>query len=197
MSTLVDESQKITSSKSDIELEHILLVEGYIRNDKLLIVEDVKDLILLFYARRLLMKLTYNNKITCILYCPIKGSWNSMQKELPKTFNIIYSNNLQLSYKNQQITQNNWDSLRWNEDTCFQIDDGMIPLHQLIDLLVQTDIQPIQYDGELLINCLSARDITNQNVIQKKKEMIAILEDCRFPPNRAIFTMEQIKRNYN
>eukprot|EP00484_Ammonia_sp_Unknown_P027420 CAMPEP_0197030598 /NCGR_PEP_ID=MMETSP1384-20130603/9803_1 /TAXON_ID=29189 /ORGANISM="Ammonia sp." /LENGTH=547 /DNA_ID=CAMNT_0042459983 /DNA_START=27 /DNA_END=1670 /DNA_ORIENTATION=+ len=70
-----------------------------------------------------------------------------------------------------------------------------IPLNELIEFLVSTDIKPIQYDRELLVTQLITNGITNQNVVHHKSKMLSILEDCQFPKNRAEFTMEQIERN--
>ena len=71
-----------------------------------------------------------------------------------------------------------------------------ISLPELIQLLVATDIRPIEYDQELLINLLISEKMTNSNVVYRKDKMISILEDCRFPRNRAEFTTEQILKNF-
>eukprot|EP00486_Rosalina_sp_Unknown_P010056 CAMPEP_0201584748 /NCGR_PEP_ID=MMETSP0190_2-20130828/114369_1 /ASSEMBLY_ACC=CAM_ASM_000263 /TAXON_ID=37353 /ORGANISM="Rosalina sp." /LENGTH=438 /DNA_ID=CAMNT_0048029335 /DNA_START=173 /DNA_END=1489 /DNA_ORIENTATION=- len=80
-----------------------------------------------------------------------------------------------------------------NENT----NEAEISLPELIQLLVATDIRPIEYDQELLINSLISSGITNSNVVENKDKMINILEDCKFPTNRAQFTVEQIVKNFD
>eukprot|EP01083_Nonionella_stella_P192417 711264_1 len=97
--------------------------------------------------------------------------------------------------KDNNTTQDNTDET--TDTNTAQSNGGNIDmaLHQLIDILMLTDIRPIEYDKDLLISLLISNDITNQNVLEHKARMISILEDCRFPKQRAQFTMEQIERN--
>eukprot|EP01083_Nonionella_stella_P162235 532373_1 len=97
--------------------------------------------------------------------------------------------------KDNNATQDNTDET--TDTNTAQSNGGNIDmaLHQLIDILMLTDIRPIEYDKDLLISLLISNDITNQNVLEHKARMISILEDCRFPKQRAQFTMEQIERN--
>ena len=69
-------------------------------------------------------------------------------------------------------------------------------LPELIEILMLTDIRPIEYDRDLLVTLLITNEITNENVLTKKDEMLRILEDCKFPANRAKFTYEQIEKNF-
>lgn len=80
------------------------------------------------------------------------------------------------------------------QQTSTEESTGM-PLNELIEFLVMTDIKPIEYNRDLLVTQLISQEITNQNVVQQKAKMLSILEDCQFPKNRAEFTMEQIERN--
>ena len=84
-----------------------------------------------------------------------------------------------------------------NEEKPSTPKETALSLLELIDILMLTDIRPLQYNKDLLATQLISHGITNGNVLSHKNDMIKILEDCGFTPkNRAEFTFSQIEKNF-
>eukprot|EP01084_Bolivina_argentea_P055372 101532_1 len=110
---------------SQINLSHILLVNGYINeyikynNFKSFISQFIKDLILFFYAKPLVIELEYSNESKTIrkyiLYCPILEDWNSIIQKVLTIYNL--NPNIEIIL---QDTQNNfiYTASNWNEWYC-------------------------------------------------------------------------------
>ena len=106
-------------TKVDIDVDHILLVEGYIRNKKQWkIPQDVQDLILFFYAKPKVLQLKNWGKVERIIYCHLRDGWYDIRRKiaskvLREVHGLIYEN--KLIYNEQE-----WNSLEWDQDKIFE-----------------------------------------------------------------------------
>eukprot|EP01084_Bolivina_argentea_P288419 495022_1 len=82
-------NMNIKVSKKDICRQHIRLVDGYIGRIKRLAPVEVVDIIIFFYAKRLVIDLKYNGKVDFVLLCPIADVWQSLKKGVAKKFETL------------------------------------------------------------------------------------------------------------
>ncbi len=109
-----------------ISTEFIQITQGYVRlNYDCHITPDVINLIILFYAKPLVMKVQYWLLRKTIKYCPIKGTWNSMIKEIDTIMNISRSGYRKketiLRYDNKRINESDWNQFRWDEEKIIKV----------------------------------------------------------------------------
>eukprot|EP01083_Nonionella_stella_P164715 546056_1 len=109
--------------KADIKDKFILLVEAYSKRIMTSLPPEMTDIILLYYAKPLLMKLEiryyYENMELHILYCPVEGTYNSMINDMKTVLNSIEVPTIE--YKNIEINNDNWNDLKWDPNEPFYI----------------------------------------------------------------------------
>eukprot|EP01084_Bolivina_argentea_P257073 433011_1 len=93
--------------KTDIGKSEMLTVEGYVRRITLPIPEPLKDLILFFYPKPLVIHMQYQTQNQYILYCPISDDWKSIRRKMQNKLGlkapirkIWYGNNVKVERKN-------------------------------------------------------------------------------------------------
>eukprot|EP01084_Bolivina_argentea_P254131 427131_1 len=92
--------------KRDIDVKAILTVEGYVRRcaaQKLVILfpQSLIDLILWIYARPVILRLKYNEKVKDILYCPVYESWSSIRRKIECVFELTIDWNEPIQLKHE------------------------------------------------------------------------------------------------
>eukprot|EP01084_Bolivina_argentea_P007534 14129_1 len=109
--------------KSHIENRHILCVIGFVRKYSYVFVHnDVLDIIIFFYSKTLVMKLSYEKIIKYSLICPICDEWSSIEDKIKQKYSVP-EGYLCLRYGCRRITVDagNWDEFEWNEQKLFVV----------------------------------------------------------------------------
>lgn len=99
-----------------IKHEHITLVNAFIRKCNILIHSDLMDVIILFYAKPLIIGLQFHSQIKYVLYCILSDNYSSVISKAYNAFDLdpqyYIIKHLEYITQFQQITLkgNNWRS---------------------------------------------------------------------------------------
>eukprot|EP01083_Nonionella_stella_P104575 299907_1 len=110
--------------KGHIKDKFILLVEAYSKGAMTPLPPEMMDIILLYYAKPLQMKLQMQHLALFhhYYYCPVEGTYGSMIKDIKIIFNQIKV--LGIEHKNIEINKENWVVLEWDANEPFYISDA-------------------------------------------------------------------------
>eukprot|EP01083_Nonionella_stella_P163132 536109_1 len=119
----------IRVTKKHVSKRHLLTVSWFIReiltSSVIYASPDVFDLLLLLYAKPLIMNIKYDNQVKYILFDPVNDEWDSTRLKILSVFslsNADYTCNC-LGYKNGRvITHTDFDDCRWDEKDIFEAD---------------------------------------------------------------------------
>eukprot|EP01084_Bolivina_argentea_P297833 513164_1 len=113
-----------TYRKSYIQNRHILCVVGFVNKYSYIFVHnDILDMIIFFYSKILVMKLSYNKTIKYNLVCPICDTWTSIQDKIPRKYSISILFRLTYSCKQIIVDAGNWKEFEWDEEKSFVVND--------------------------------------------------------------------------
>eukprot|EP01084_Bolivina_argentea_P039967 73846_1 len=168
--------------KQLIETKHINTVEGYVRivEKMKFIYQHLKDLILFFYAKPMMMNVKYKSAIKSVFIevSPLQSDWNLLQCKIFEAYGCNASDIFLVELyhvKYGTIRVNNWNSLRWDEyDDIFEvvthkyISDGFI--RQANKGLRRYYVtQSVHYDNNFAIWC-DDTDMDDEAMIEELEE---------------------------
>eukprot|EP01084_Bolivina_argentea_P005447 10265_1 len=120
-----DGNTYVLYNKHNIQKRFILLVNGWIHQTKFIVIQDLKDLILFYFAKPLIMNFNHDSKIDYILLCPIiNDNFKSIQQKLIDKIQIGVAIELQYGNIKSEIVSefnNNYKEFGLNETEIYKV----------------------------------------------------------------------------
>eukprot|EP01084_Bolivina_argentea_P306560 529756_1 len=147
-STLFDKEHNVSTQKNEKtqvgkccqQKVHLFIVELFCRTMKLLVPQDIKQLIISFYSKLIVMRIQHmkvekeetdlvghqKQKKMSIGYCPVVDCWDSMIDKVQNELEMETSTVVDQMYvsvngtrHHKGVTENEWDNFRWSANDLF------------------------------------------------------------------------------
>lgn len=123
-SNIIYENDILHSTRLTVDHFCRLIISDLFDGQNLLYSQDIRDLILLMYAKPMIMNVVFRRMLKQVVVSPIWGTWNHVNCLVMEAFNHfdVIPKEQRFEYIDEfgvarKLSAKNWDSLVWNEST--------------------------------------------------------------------------------
>lgn len=126
----MDQQLSATLLNTNVGKKHIAetvicTVYGYVRTETNLLIPyldfAIIDLILLLYAKPVIMGLEFDDNIRYILVCPVNDKWESIVSKIRSKFSLNPTLLIYLQSEHGDIDDENWHTSKLNETSIYEV----------------------------------------------------------------------------